>query len=170
MGYNKRKRKRFENFIMLGRDMLLHCEEWKKLSPAAKLVYICLKAKHNGRNNGKICLYYSELETLRGLGSPSTVSRAFKELEKGGWIRRTRFGGIYRIPNLYELTGKYDFHIADPRMTGPGNYKEITVSAVQKRTPPRQEKNSFQGSSIGSSASSSSQVSENEATDSISCS
>jgi hypothetical protein len=170
MGYNKRRRKKFENFIMLGRDMLLHCEEWKRLSSAAKLVYIYLKAKHTGRNNGEICLFYSELETLRGLGSPSTVSRAFKELEQGGWIRRTRYGGIYRLPNQYGLTGKYDSHIADPRITGPANYKEPTISVVEKGTSLAPAKTNLQGSSAASSACSSSRASEIEAQDSISCS
>jgi hypothetical protein len=83
MGKHKNKCQ-YGNFVMLGRDMLLRCQEWKQLSPAAKLAYIYLRAKHNGSNNGEISLHYSELETVRGLSSSSTVSKAFKELEKAG--------------------------------------------------------------------------------------
>jgi predicted transcriptional regulator len=120
---------------MLGRDMLFSCQEWKQLSPAAKLVYIYLKAKHNGRNNGEICLHYSELETSRGLGSPSTVSKAFKELEKAGWIRKTKHGGLYRYQNLYELTGRYDHWIADSRPVGMADYKKTPILEVSKDPP-----------------------------------
>ena len=135
MGINKNKRKKFNDFIMLGRDMLLYCEEWKRLSPSAKLVYIHLKAKHNGSNNGEICLHYSELKTVRGLSSPSTVSNAFKELEKEGWIKRTRYGGLYRNPNKYGMTGRYDHYITDRRLTAPEEYKEPSYSVVQKQPP-----------------------------------
>jgi hypothetical protein len=135
MGVNKNKRKKFNDFIMLGRDMLLHCEEWKRLSPAAKLVYIHLKAKHNGSNNGEICLHYSELKTVRGISSPSTVSNAFRELEKEGWIMRTRYGGLYRNPNKYGMTGRFDGYITDRCVAGPEKYKEPTYSEAQKQPP-----------------------------------
>ena len=134
MGINKNKRKKFNNFIMLGRDMLLHCGEWKRLSPAAKLVYITLKAKHNGSNNGEICLHYTELEAGRGLGSPSTVSNAFKELEKKGWIKRTSYGGLFRIPNKYGMTGRFDYYITNRCLAGPEKYKEPSYSEVQKQS------------------------------------
>lgn len=133
--YKGRKKKSFRDFMMLGRDMLLHCEEWKRLSLAAKLVYITIKAKHNGSNNGQICLHYSELKTVRGLRSPSTVASAFKELEREGWIKRTRYGGMFRSPNKYEMTGKYDDYIADRCLAGPEKYKEPTYSGVKKEPP-----------------------------------
>ena len=31
-----------------------------------------------------------------------------RELEKGGWIERTKLGGLYRYNNLYRLAWKYD--------------------------------------------------------------
>jgi len=135
MGVNKNKRKSFFSFVMRGRDMLLHCDEWKRLSPAAKLLYITLKAKHNGSNNGDICLHYSELKTVRGLCSPSTVSKAFKELEKEGWIKRTRYGGLFRNPNKYGMTGRFDDYISDTGLAGLGKYKEPTYSEAHKQPP-----------------------------------
>ena len=92
---------------MLARKMLKD-QNWNDLSPAAKLFYIYLKAKFNGSNNGNIRLHYSELNGVKGLSSPSTISRAIKELEKKEWIKRTKLGGLYRHINEYELTGNYD--------------------------------------------------------------
>lgn len=108
MSYSKRKRdKRYNSFVPLSRKML-RCKEWKELSPRAKLLYIYIKSKYNGFNNGKIRLYYSELKGIRGLSSPATISKANKELESKGWVKRTRYGGLYRYFNEYRLTGKYD--------------------------------------------------------------
>jgi DNA-binding MarR family transcriptional regulator len=104
--------KRNRSFVMLGRRMLLKDPDWKSLSAAAKLVYIYLKAKFNGANNGVIRLHYSELKGVRGLSSPSTISRSFKELENKGWIKRKKYGGLHRYFNEYELTGKHDDHLS----------------------------------------------------------
>jgi len=95
---------------MLSRKMLAS-KQWKELSPSAKLFYIHLKRKYNGSNNGKIRLYYSELNGNRGISSDSTISKASKELEKKEWITRTKKGGLYRHFNEYTLTGKYDDYI-----------------------------------------------------------
>lgn len=109
MGIAKRRRKKIhEPFVMIGRGMLLRCKEWKELSAAAKIFYVYLKAKFNGANNGEIRLYYSELKEVKGLSSPSTVSKAIKELEVKGWIRREKRGGLFRYNNDYSLTGKFD--------------------------------------------------------------
>lgn len=95
---------------MLPRKML-RSHEWKMLGPAAKILYIHLKGKYNGHNNGEIRLYYSELKGIKGLSSPSTVSHAFNELEEKGWIKRTKLGGLYRTINEYELTGNFDDYL-----------------------------------------------------------
>jgi len=96
---------------MIGKDMLYRSLEWKALSPAAKIVYIYLKSKYNGANNGHVRLYYSEFKGIKGLVSHSTISRAFRELEKGGWIKRNQIGGLHRHFNEYFLTGSFDKHI-----------------------------------------------------------
>ena len=106
----KRKNKGHKSFVMLPRKML-KSEEWKELSPAAKLFYIHLKGKYNGSNNGQIRLYYSELAGVKGISSDSTISKAIKELESKGWIKRYEIGGLYRHFNEYELTGEYDVYI-----------------------------------------------------------
>jgi len=88
--------------------MLFKSDEWKQLSPRAKILYLYIKAKYNGTNNGHIRLYYSELKKIRGFKSYFVISAAFKELEGKEWINRTQLGGLYRHFNEYRLTGKYD--------------------------------------------------------------
>jgi hypothetical protein len=136
MGLHKgRKKVKFTNFLMLGREMVLYSDEFRQLSPSAKILYLYIKAKHNGTNNGQILLHYSEMKTVNGFSSPSTTSKAFKELERKGWITRTSFGGLHRTPNTYGLTGKYDDYITDRSHTVPEKYKEPTYSVVQKQPP-----------------------------------
>ncbi len=111
MSWVKRQRKkRFNNFVMIPRK-ILNMDEWKNLSPAAKILYIHLKTRYNGSNNGKIHLHYSELAGIKGLSSHSTVSKAFKELLEKEWVKKTTLGGLYRYSNEFELTGKYDDYI-----------------------------------------------------------
>ena len=91
--------------------MILNCEAWQNLSSGARNIYIVMKAKYNKNNNGEIQARYSELQKFKGLKNPHTISRCFKELEKGGWIEQTFMGGLFRIPNKYKLTGKWDEHL-----------------------------------------------------------
>jgi hypothetical protein len=106
----RKGKERSKSFVMLPRDMLYR-QEWRKLSTAAKLYYIHLKAKYTGSNNGEIVLSYSELKGIKGLSSSGTISKAIKELEKKGWIRIRTLGGMYRHSNKYELTGTYDEYL-----------------------------------------------------------
>ena len=107
MGLHKgRKRPQFEPLRHAGQGYGPPLRQVEATQPKAKVLYLMIKAKHNGTNNGDIILHYSELKTVRGFSSPSTVSSAFKELEKAGWITKDSMGGMYRIPNKYKLTGK----------------------------------------------------------------
>lgn len=100
----RRKKAKLPPFVALGRFML-RSKEWRGLSPKAKILYIHLKHKYVGHNNGDIELHYSELKDMM---ASSTISSAFKELEAKGWITPTKYGGLYRYVNKYKLTGKYD--------------------------------------------------------------
>jgi hypothetical protein len=101
------KRAKFPSFVALPRDML-KSEPWHKLGLSAQSVYIQLKRKFVGWNNGELCLHYSELGHL----SPATISKCFKQLEAEGWIVREQIiGGKRRFTVQYRLTGKYDSSI-----------------------------------------------------------
>lgn len=95
-------------YFRLARELLYECKEWKELSPAAKLLYMYIKARYNGSNNGKIKVPYGDLKGSKGLSSPKTFSNAQKELIDKEWIIKTEYGGMFRYSNLYELTWKYD--------------------------------------------------------------
>jgi hypothetical protein len=96
------------SFVRLGRDLIFRSEEWKRLSPRAKVLYVTLKAKYNGANNGEIRLCYSELSDHSGFRSRKSISTAITELEREGWISRTKRGGLHRYENRFGLTGKFD--------------------------------------------------------------
>ena len=104
----KGKRDTYSSFVALDRKTIFHCESFRRLSPPAVTLYVYLKAKFNGANNGKIRFHYSELKGVKGFCSPETISRTFKELEGAGWIKRTHIGGLYRFQNEYQLTGQFD--------------------------------------------------------------
>lgn len=99
------------SFVMIPRRLLFNCEEWKKLSPPAKQLYIMIKARYNGSNNGDISLPYSALKGHRGLSSSATISKASSELQEAGFIERRQMGGLYRRANYYRLTGRFDDHL-----------------------------------------------------------
>jgi hypothetical protein len=104
----KGKRNYGASFIALDRKLIFRCPEFRQLSPRALTLYIYLKARFNGANNGKIQLHYSELKGVKGFCSKKSISVAFHELEGAGWIKRTRIGGMYRFQNEYQLTGQFD--------------------------------------------------------------
>lgn len=97
-------------FVAISREAI-RGKEWRDLSSSAKVVYIHLKYKYVGHNNGDITLHYSELKDMFSSG---TISKSFRELEKIGWIERTKIGGLYRYQNQYKLTGKYDNAFVNP--------------------------------------------------------
>lgn len=110
MPENRNNGRTNRSFVMISRSMLFRCEEWRGLSPKAKILYLYLKAKYNGSNNGNIRLYYSELNGIKGFSSDATKSRAFQELVRNNWVRKMsiRIAGSCRNNNDYQLTGEYD--------------------------------------------------------------
>jgi hypothetical protein len=120
-GNQKKKAKwpREWQYCKLPRSMIFS-DEWKALSPAAKIIYIQMKGKYNANNNGKIRLYYSELRKVKGLSGSRTISRGFQELESKEWIMRVKIGGMYGRPNEYELIGKFDPSIGWDKLSKSG--------------------------------------------------
>ncbi len=106
----KYKRDRNTSYVGIERSTIFRCESWKNLSLRAKLFYLHLKAHYDGTNNGTIELHFSELSGHPGFNSRRAFYNAAKELIAAGWITRTNpeQSGLYRNPNRYGLTGKYD--------------------------------------------------------------
>ena len=84
---------------------VLKSNEWKNLTTSEQIIYVHIKARYNGTNNGRITLSYSELKN--DLAS-ATISKALKGLITKEWIVKTVQGGLYRYRCYYKLTLKYD--------------------------------------------------------------
>jgi hypothetical protein len=104
----KKKRDSYRSFAAVEKRIWLRCEEWRNFSPGARDLYALLKCGYSPGRNGEIQLFYSEVRGVKGLSSPRTISKLFRELEAAGWIECTWHGGLYRRPNKYRLTGKID--------------------------------------------------------------
>lgn len=116
----KKSRRDFDcSFVGIDRRAL-RSESWRNLSLRARIFYIHLKGNFNGENNGDIGLCFSELSGHPGLSSRKAFYGAAKELEKSGWIRRKKGGGLYRHPNRYEITGAFDSFGLRTRKRGKG--------------------------------------------------
>jgi hypothetical protein len=117
------KNKKSPSFVMLPREMLLS-KEWQSLSRPAMLVYIYLKWRYNGANNGEISFIYKEHDWLY---ASATISKALKDLERNQWIVKTQHGGLYRYFCKYKLTGLNDVSV---RGYGWQNIYKTSVSEV----------------------------------------
>ena len=73
---------------------LLNSEAWRTLSGAAIKVFLELRSRFHGGNNGKLPLSLQEAADLLGLGK-ATVLRAFDQLEERGLIVSTKRGQWY---------------------------------------------------------------------------
>ncbi len=106
----KRRRKKGGGLSHVGieRRTINNDDHWRNLSAAAKILYLHIKGRYNGRNNGEIQLTYKDMKGVKGCSSPDSYSRASAELEEKGWVKRTSRGGLFRYKTKYELTFKYD--------------------------------------------------------------
>jgi len=81
---------------------------WRQLPNSAKIVYIYMRGKFNYRTLQEVTLAYSEMKDMM---SSRTISKAFKELIKGGWIERVTPGGLFGGVTVYRFVGQYkDFY------------------------------------------------------------
>ncbi|MFC5515334.1 hypothetical protein, partial [Kaistia terrae] len=108
-------------------------EAWKSLAPYSRLLYIEIRGRFNGSNNGDISMSHREAaEILCCSGRP--VNAGFKELEDRGFIRpvqrgsfgwKVRTGGkgratIWRLTELpqdipvYNAAPSYEFKVWTP--------------------------------------------------------
>lgn len=74
--------------------LMARSEAWRSLRGGAVKVYVELRSRFNGGNNGRLSLSYADAAVLLGM-SKTTVKRAFDELQAKGFILRTRPGQWY---------------------------------------------------------------------------
>lgn len=67
---------------------------WRSLSGPAVKVWIEIRCRYNGRNNGQLSLSLREAASLLGM-SQTTAKRAFEELIKKGFLIRRSQGQWY---------------------------------------------------------------------------
>src|SRR5690606_874874 len=79
---------------------------WRSLSGAAVKVWLEIRSRFNGGNNGKLSLSLDEGARLLGLGK-ATIQRALQELQEKGFLVRTKQGHWYgRQASLWRITDK----------------------------------------------------------------
>jgi hypothetical protein len=82
-----------EQYVNIGYPML-QSVAWRSLSGPACKVWLELRTRYNGGNNGKLALSLEEAARLLHLGK-ATVQRAFTELEAKGFVVMSQRGQWY---------------------------------------------------------------------------
>lgn len=83
---------------------MAHSPAFRSLSGPALKVFVELRSRFNGHNNGKVSLSFSDAAELLGM-SRTTVGRAFTELQRKGFIRQRKAGQwLGRLAAEYVLT------------------------------------------------------------------
>ena len=79
---------------------------WRSLSGPASKVWLEVRSRYNGGNNGKLSLSLDEGARLLHLGK-ATVQRALRELQEKGFLVMTERGQWYgRKATLWRVTDK----------------------------------------------------------------
>jgi len=91
---NATGRNETERFIMLTRNIYSH-HAWLALSNVSVRIYLEIRRRYNGANNGEISLSYREASAVAHC-SPATAGRALAELGLHGFIREST-KGIYTV-------------------------------------------------------------------------
>jgi hypothetical protein len=84
--------------------VLLQSEAWRSLRGNSIKVWLEIRSRFNGGNNGSLSLSLDEGARLLGIGK-ATVSRALKELQTKGFLEMTKQGQWYgRQATLWRTT------------------------------------------------------------------
>lgn len=93
-GY-KRKKRGAGRFVQLS-EHLMQSEAWATLKPGPVALYVALKRRYNGRNNGRLILSYRDAAKLLNVHR-NTITGYFQALEERGLIFMTQ--GAYLGPD-----------------------------------------------------------------------
>ena len=92
-----------ERFVKLTYP-LIESQAWRWLRPISQALYIELRRRYNGLNNGRISLSLSEAAHILK-ASKSSISAALKQLETHGFIKLIKKGYFTgRMASEYALT------------------------------------------------------------------
>lgn len=108
---------------------------FRSLSGPALKVWVELRCRYNGANNGRLSLSFRQAAERLGLGK-STVARAFKELVEKGFLKLRKAGRWYgRQATEWILTDiKYDGY---PATRDWQNWRPPSKPEKQKSVPRR---------------------------------
>lgn len=87
------KRKGKRKFVMID-SYMMKCEAWQQMTANDKAVYIELKWRYDGTNNGRIGLGAREAAEAIGKASKDTGKRSLDNLTALGIIKRTKLSGF----------------------------------------------------------------------------
>lgn len=108
---------------------------WRSLSGSAIKVWVELRSRYNGGNNGKLTLSLDEAARLLGLGK-ATVSRALDELTAKGFIELRVRGHWYgRKATEYSVTDRscQGVHASNAwRTWSPSDERSSVPKRIQK--------------------------------------
>ncbi|NKB49056.1 MAG: helix-turn-helix domain-containing protein [Alphaproteobacteria bacterium] len=86
--------------------LMARSEAWRSLSGPAIKVFIEIRCRYNGQNNGELSLSLDEAARLLGIGK-ATAQRAFVDLEKKGFIKKIKQGQWYgRLATEWAVTDR----------------------------------------------------------------
>ena len=92
-----------ERFVKLTYP-LIESQAWRWLRPISQALYIELRRRYNGLNNGRISLSLSEAANILK-ASKLSISKALKQLETHGFIKLIKKGYFTgRMASEYALT------------------------------------------------------------------
>jgi hypothetical protein len=88
-----------EAFVPVVKHMIAS-SAFKKLTNAARVAYLLLKAQVNKRGQRKVVFPYKHAEPYM---NRHTFSRSIQQLVELGFIEKSDFGGLYRRTNEYQF-------------------------------------------------------------------
>lgn len=103
---NKKGRNEGEGQYAVFSYPMLQSPAWRSLSGPAVKVFLELRSRYNGSNNGRLTLSLDEAKRLLGIGK-TTAKRALDELAVKGFIVETKHGAWYgRQATEWRVTDK----------------------------------------------------------------
>ena len=93
--HNKTGRSKTNGPFVLLPHFMLNSAAWASLFPQDRAVYVELRRRYNGRNNGRIGLSVREAAELCRMNR-DTAARSLRRLEEAGFIEMVTPGGFTR--------------------------------------------------------------------------